>query len=381
MWTASLPSIRKALRFSRAWRSPSHTLQTSEVLIPVDGEMTPVQGTVVRPPGSGLRGWIVLHGVTRLGRLHPELDRFVRAVASTGAVVLVPEITEWTNLRFAPERSQTILRAAVSWMEASGDVRPGGVMLVGFSFGAPQALFAAGDPSLGGRILAVVSWGGYADIERTFRFSFTGEHEWEGVSYRERPDPYARWVIGGNCLPLSKSPSTRSDLVEALFQLASKAGERQIRSWDPSVDPIKEALRETLPPEDRELFDLFAPPTSREPDANQAEALIEELIPIVRRDLPLVEPLSRIDRIPCPVRLLHSRSDHLITFSETLRLGSSLESRVPDLSTRLTGLFSHSGEPEHGPPWRRMGDNYLLLRSLKSIFEVAGGDSGRHSSG
>ncbi len=373
MSTDLLPSFRKAFQFSRAWRSPPSILRESEVLIPVGEEVDPIPGTIIRPEGSETRGWIVLHGMTRLGRAHPELGRFVKALASTGASVLVPEIREWTELEFAPQRAQEILRGAVNWLYRSPAIKPGGIMIAGLSFGAPQALFAAADMELGRKIRGVVGWGGYADIERTFRFSFIGEHEWDGVSYRQRPDPYVRWVIGRNCIPLSASLGDRTELVAALHQLAVEAGENRLHTWDPDSDPVKEELRRQLPPSDRSLFDVFAPPVDREPDPEASEALVSELVPAIRREIPLVEPVPFINQLSAPIRLLHGRSDHLIPFTETLRLGSALDPRASDLSTRLTGLFSHSGDNLGGGLWTRTRENIRFLGALQEIFEVAGG--------
>ena len=371
MPTRPLPSLGSALQFAKSWRSSPPAIDESEVSIQV-GEH-PIPGTVVRRKGSTGRGWVVLHGMTRLGRAHPELERFVRALASTGACVLVPEIREWTQLEFAPIRAQEVLRGAVDWLHQSPGIQPGGVMLVGFSFGAPQALFAATSDALSGKIRGVVGWGGYADIERAFRFSLTGEHEWDGVSYRQRPDPYARWVIGANCLPFANLSGGHTALVSSLRRLAIAAGERQIQSWDPSSDPVKDDLRRRLPVGDRPLFDLFAPPTSREPEPGPAEALVSELVPAIRRGIPLIEPLNLIHRLPVPIRLLHARSDHLIPFSETLRLGSTLEPVTPSLSTQLTGLFSHSGDHAGGSIWMRGRENLRFLSALQGIFEVARG--------
>lgn len=360
-------SLLRALRFARAWASPPADIGAREVLIPLPaGDVVP--GTLSGPAESPAVGWVVLHGLTRTGRTHPELTRFVRALASTGASVLVPEIREWVDLEFAPERSRTVIRAAVDWLHASPTTAPGGVVLVGFSFGAPQALFVAADPSLAERVRGVVGWGGYEDIERTFRFSLTGEHEWEGVQYHQRPDPYARWVIGRNCLPLSPTLGGREALVSALHRLAVETGEKRLHPWEPSSDPFKESMRAALPREDRPLFDLFAPPSDREPDRKAALALVAELTPLMRREMPSVEPVRLIRSLASPVRLLHSRSDHLIPFTETLRLGRALEGKAADSTTRLTGLFSHSGDRVEGSVGSRALENLRFIGALRGVF-------------
>ncbi len=365
--------LAAALRFSRAWRSRPSIGIENEVLIP--GSNGSIPGTLFEAEGSSGVGWVVLHGMTRLGRGHPELIRFSRSLSAVGAHVLIPEIREWTELEFAPEQAQAIVRAAVDWFGRRPEIEAGGVMLVGFSFGAPQAILAASDAEWSQRIRGVVGWGGYADIERAFRFSFTGEHDWEGISYRQRPDPYARWVIGRNCIPLSPALSGHQALARALFHLAVEAGEKRLQSRHSSSDSVKEALRAKLPSSDRELFDVFAPATDHEPDPELVEAVVREFVPLIRREMPLVEPFGRIDRVQPPVRLLHGRSDHLIPFTETLRLGKALESKAEDITTRLTGLYDHSGDHTGDAWWLRAKESVRFLASLGGIFEVARGQS------
>ena len=372
MWQGLPP----ALRFARAWNTPSAEVASRRVSLPVpddvSGSPAPVPGTVVAPAGSrGTRGWVVLHGLTRKGSDHTELVRFTNALASTGARVVVPEIREWVDLRFAPERANTVIRAAVEWMDEHPDTLDGGVILVGFSFGGPQALLAAAAPELERKLRGVVSWGGYAELERVVRFSFTGEHEWQGRTDHIPPDPYVRWIIGGNCLPLRSEEAMDRRVADALLRLAREAGDRGVRSADPVYDPVKRELRETLPTDDRALFDLFAPPTDREPDREAAGRLMVELVPVIRRRIPMLDPVPLIESIPSPVRLLHGRADDLIPFTETLRLEEALGSRVADLQTRITGLFSHSGEDGNAGITARTREGLRFLAALRGIFELA----------
>ncbi len=243
-------------------------------------------------------------------------------------------------------------------------------MVVGFSFGAPQALIAAAHSELVPRIRGVVGWGGYADLHRTFRFGFTGEHEWGEKRYLERPDPYARWVVGINGIPLSPSLRRHEGVVRALYALAAAAGEGRIQTRDPGSDAMKARLRRELPQGDHSLFDLFAPPVDREPDPGEVAGIVDELVPCIRRELPLVDPLPWLEPLDVPVRLLHPRSDALIPFTETLRLGAALEPIVPDLSVATTGLLEHSGQPSTIPLAHRVQENLRFLEALRGIFAL-----------
>ena len=56
-------------------------------------------------------GWVVLHGLTATGKEHPSLDRFCRALAATDAIVMVPDIPEWRDLRVATAAARVGLPA------------------------------------------------------------------------------------------------------------------------------------------------------------------------------------------------------------------------------------------------------------------------------
>lgn len=369
-------ALLDALRFARAWIRPRADLRVRERWVePEEGgapvPATFIAGTRIRPGASADPGWVLLHGVTRPGRSHPGLLRFARAVASTGARVLIPEIPEWTEMRFAPERAQSIIRGAVSHLARDPESPPGGVMLVGFSFGAPQALLVGADPAQRPHVKGVVGWGGYADLHRTVTFQFTGEHRWGGTPYRQRPDPYGRWVVGANCLPLSGEIDGAHEVTEALRALAMHAGELGVMAWDPSLGRMKRHLRRGLPPRARPLYDLFVPPGESAPDRTRALELIDRVVPVAKTRIPLLDPLPLIEGVRVPVRLLHSRSDHLIPFTETLALAETLSRRAPDLDHGITGLFEHSGGAGAGGIVARSREGLRFLGNLAGVFAVS----------
>ncbi len=365
--------LLNALRFGAHWATPRHELSVGRVRVPVEGSDESVPGHLYEPMwGHGpRRGWVILHGMTRIGLSHPSLDRFARALTSVGGRVLVPEIREWMELEFAPERAQAIIRGAVRSLATDPASLPGGVILIGVSFGGPQALVAGADPAIRPFLRGVVSWGGYGDLRRTVRFHFTGRHGWNGDRFHRRPDPYGRWIVGSNCLQHVPEHADRAELVAAIRSLAIAAGERRIDSWDPVYDPMKARLRRTLSRDDRELFDLFAPPATREPDPEPSEALADAIVAAARVHHPLLDPMAGVGKIDIPVRLLHGRDDHLIPFTETLALGAHLAPTVTDLSTDVTGLFAHSGTSGSGGIPARVKEARNLVGALSRIFEMA----------
>jgi fermentation-respiration switch protein FrsA (DUF1100 family) len=283
-----------------------------------------------------------------------NLVRFARSVAASGATVLVPEVADWVSLGLEPARSLDAVESALAELEADPLVtgKPG---LMGFSFGGPQALRVAGDPAVRERLRCVASFGGYGDLGRTVRFLLTGLHEWGGDEYRVRPDPYGRWIVASNYLTSVPGFEDAGDVALALRELAAYAGDHRIESWDASLDGMKEEIATRVAPERRDLFTFFAPDAAHDPPgpSPEAESWAERLADAGERVAPDLSLPDEVD-VPLPTFLVHGRNDHLIPFSETLRLARRVQ--APSLETTVTALFAHSaGDPRPKGPvsWTR----------------------------
>jgi len=370
-----------ALRFARSWTRPPSGLVETEVRIPLVDSTRSVAGVLVEPEGHGpCPGWVILHGMTRRGPRHPELLRFVRAMASTGARVLVPEIAEWVALDFAPERATMIARSAIHWLYDSPRTTEGGVQLMGFSFGAPHALRLALSDQVQGKLRAAVGWGGYDNIEHVLWFSFTGEHDYDGQQFHDEPDPYARWLIGINCLALASEFRDRAALIRALRLLATEAGDRQISASHPRCVAMRDTLSSSLSAPDREIFDLFAPSPGVRPDPGAARRLMDALVPAVREASPLLDPFRHLrdegddhlahNRTRIPVRIFHGRSDTMLPFTESLRLHETLSGASPDLSVRILGQFGHSMRGPRRSVLRGVREGMEFLDAIRSVLSL-----------
>ncbi len=337
--------LKRAAAFAWSWEAGPKDILEEELELQRGDRVVPA--TLARPSSAitPCPGWVVLHGVTRPGRHHPVLVRFLRALAGTGAVVLVPEIPEWRELYLAPDEATATIRASVSHLEDLGLVKPGGIGIMGFSLGVPQVLLSATDPVLFGRVAGVAGFGGYGDLDRTIHFLFRGEHEWEGRRHSLEPDPYGRWIVGGNYLTLVPGYEEARDVADALLHLAKEAGDLQVGAWDRRYDRLKEELLEGIHPARRALFRAFAPPAGSAPPVEISRALVPALAQAARTAVPHSEPLNFLDKIFTPVRLVHGRGDRLIPFSESLRLAEAFPDGA-DVRAHLTTLFSHSKEDE-----------------------------------
>ena len=235
------------------------------------------------------------------------------------------------------------IRAAVHALHERPDIDRNRIGLFAFSFGGTQSIIAASDASIEGELKGVVSWGGYESVQNLIHFGFTGEHELDGVRYRAEPDPYGRWVVGGNYLTKMSGFEHMEDVASALIELATEAGERGIYAGDPIYEPTKHVLAQRFTGDKRETFLVFAPPGRiLGADRDYARELITPLAQTVVRSDPLMDPTAALERIRVRTYLAHGRDDRLIPFTESLRA----ERRIPAAAragVAITGLFSHSG--------------------------------------
>lgn len=357
----------RALRFGKGWKVGASALLESEVEISTPGGLAPATLLIPRSASSPLPGWVTLHGITRPGRHHPTLLRFVRALASSGAVVLVPEVQAWRDLRLAPEEAGQILSSAILHLAAMEETAPHRLGAMGFSFGAPQVLMAGADPELLPHLKVVTAFGGYADMESTTRFLFRGNHEWGDDQYEMDPDPYGRWVVAGNFLPLVPGFEDARDVAEALLELARVAGDTKVPSWEVHFEGMREGLEEGIHPSRKILFRELALASGPKAPEELSRHLVPALAKAALTTSPRYEVLRYLGEIQTPVRLIHGRGDRLIPFTETLRAAEAF----PDSAEKrvyLTGLFSHSQRDAGTDLFGEIGEMSRFLHMMSDIL-------------
>ena len=364
-------AIVRTIRAVRSWLTGSAATREYETLLDRGDRQVPASVILPRGARRNLPGWIVLHGITRPGRFHPNLLRFVRAMASSGLAVVVPQVPEWKNLRLAPEVALPTMRGALEVLRRLDVTNDGPYGVIGFSFGAPHVMIAASHADVGEQLGGVVGFGGYCDMERMVHFQMTGEHEWAGVTHRTRPDPYGRWIIGGNHLTSIPEYADAEDVAQALWRLAVEAGERRILAWDPSYDALKGELRRQVAPKHARLFDLFAPSSDQDPDLSGAEDIAIQLATAVRGSSPLMDPIPYMPALRTPVHLIHGEDDQLIPYTETLRMRSQFTSEQ-QVDTTITALFSHSDQGGRlSSIGHELREGLKLARTLKRVLSIA----------
>tara|TARA_Y100000590_G_scaffold24253_1_gene27585 strand:+ start:5347 stop:6444 length:1098 start_codon:yes stop_codon:yes gene_type:complete len=360
----------KTLRSVNSWLFDKADTKEKDILLDrVDREI-PASVIAPRTGGHDLPGWIVLHGLTPPGRSHYNLLRFVRALASSRAAVLVPEVPEWTKLRITPEVTIPTVRAALRGLRKLDITNDGPYGIIGFSFGAPQAIITTSQKDISEQIAVALGFGGYCDMERLVRFQMTGEHEWLGIKHHIRPDPYGRWIIGGNYLTSIPDFQNAQDVASALLELAGEAGKQRIMSWDPSYDVLKKKLRNKISFDRKWLFDLFVPPSDSEPDMSPCKDLAEQLAQVAMSSSPLLDPQPHLSQISTKVNLIHGKNDQLIPYTETLRLQKLFPAENP-ADTTITALFTHAEQGNRLSSLRQeIREISKLLLALSRIFKM-----------
>lgn len=320
-----------------------------------------------------LPGWLLLHGAAIQGPDHPALVRLATALASSGAVAMIPEVAEWSRLDLDPAPADPVVKRAAKYMAEDPATAPGGVVLAGFSFGCSQALRLAAELGTTGLLRGVVGFGGYCDLLAAVRFGLTGVYHHDGEPRRAEPDPYGRWVLAANYLHRTPGCEDAQEASAALRTLAREAGERGVMAWEPFYDAMKSELSAKLSPTNRELFRLFAPPAGVAPDHEAAERIAPLIAATALRVHPQLELPPGLDATPLPpVRLVHGRDDPLVPFTETLALERRLRTAASnlDLKTTVTSLFGHARETA---PWlSRPVESVRFLTALRDLLALAG---------
>lgn len=360
----------RTLRFLHAY-ARSAPVVAEEVMLRVGGEAR--EATLLRP-ARALRGpfpgWVVLHGLTVPGREHAALQRFTRALAASGAAVLVPDVPAWRALRIETTEAKRTIIAGAEFLATRPEVREGGAGVIGFSFGATQALVAAADPQVHPSVRAVAGFGGYCDLARIVRALLTGEHEWDGHAERIDPDPYGRWILAANYLTRAPDFEEMHAVAEGARALALESGRVGAWAWEPAYDARKAEIRAGLTAPEREVWDRIAPPAGVAPPRGAlAEQLAQALTSAALAFDPALDPRPLLARVSAPAILVHGRDDRLVPYTESLRLAQHLP---PERLRALlvTGLFAHSAHAAPPGPLAYAAEAWRFARVLGRVLRA-----------
>ncbi|HEY1960506.1 MAG TPA: hypothetical protein VGH28_33075 [Polyangiaceae bacterium] len=314
----------------------------------IDTPQGKMRGRYYVPRGvSSPPGMVVCHGVHHLGIDEPRMERFARAIASSGVVVLTPELKEIADYHIDPRSVTTIGRAALQLRER---VHKNGVGVLGLSFAGGLSLLAAADADFASAIDFVVAVGAHDDLQRVAHFFVENEIAGpDGTEVKLKAHDYGAVVLvymyvtsffSGRDVPAAR---------EAL----------RLWLWEKFDDARAEAKK--LGDAGQEKLALVF---DHREDVLRPE--IEKVIAAHADDMKRVSPHDDLAGLRARVFLLHGEGDTVIPASETRWLAHDApEGAVADavVSRALVHV-----DLEEKPSWR---EEYDLVHLMAGVIDAA----------
>jgi dienelactone hydrolase len=299
----------------------------------------PLRAKLYAPKLPAVRALLLTPGVNALGIDEPRLVAFARQLASTGFVVLTPELPDLSRYLITARSTDMIEDAAV-WLTGRTDLTRGRrIGVAGISFAGGLSVVAAGRASLAGRLAFVFSFGGHANFQRVVRYLCTGVEQTPanlpGVPRTPAPHDYSVAVVtldlAGQLVPPDQVEGLKAGILTflhashlALFDKAK--AEREFAD----ARTMEAAMAEP------------AATIMRLVNTRDVAALGPRLLPHVGNlgDEAALSP----DRSPAPgapVFLLHGVEDNVVPAAESLALAAHVGPQA-EVHVLLTPLISHA---------------------------------------
>ncbi len=334
-------SLTLAVPGAESWLAPFlDDVIVEELSVEVEGQR--LVADLYRP--SAPRGALLLvHGLSRAGRRHPDLVRLARLLGRHGWLVLVPQFEGLAAFRLSGRETAEV-RAALEVLAALSP----SLGVAGFSFGAGPALLAAADfPGLA----LTASFGGYADLRDVIVYLTTGAHEFAGRRYLQQPEEYNRWKLLALLVGFLEDERDR--------RLLDRIAERHLA--DPGIDT--RGLEADLGPEGKRVLALVL---NRRKDA--VGPLLAALPNEARAAIARLSPLAAVPRLPGRLLIAHGVGDASIPFTESLRLAEASHGHAAAV---ILETFAHTGAK---PFWQsttgRVRDALRLFWLAHALLEA-----------
>ena len=161
-----------------------------------------------------------------------------------------------------------------------------------------------------------------------------------------------------------------TDVAAAVNRLATEASGRRVSAWERYHDPMITALRRTIAPRRRPLFDILATATTdRRPHPHECAQFAKALADTCRSVEPQLDPLGSLPRVRVPTQVIHGRGDRLVPFTEGMRLMDRLPPTL-QRGVTVTGMFNHSKDHVPSRPIEHAYEAALLLRALHRLVNT-----------
>jgi dienelactone hydrolase len=275
-------------------------------------------------------GVVLVHGVHWKSIDEERLNRFAKAIARTGTVVMTPEVRELAEYRVTTRSVDTLHTATRALATELGHARVG---LVGLSFGGGLALL---DASADDHVAFVLGVGAYDDLYRVTSFFLTGK--------TADPDGRAAPVVPHDYGPMVFAYEN----ADAIFAAIDVEPARDaMRAWLHEDRDRARSLAEGLSTQGRTTIDsLF--------DANydSVRSALEARLEARHAEMDRVSPSRLHAALAVPVYLVHGSSDTVIPATETRWLAHDVHAtRVVTLVSPALGHVDLGKGPTYQEQW------------------------------
>lgn len=279
-------------------------------------------------PARARSALLLVHGLSRAGRRHPELERLARLLGQQGQLVLVPTFEGLAAFQLSGREVDEI-QSALRYLAGLSDA----VGIAGFSFGAGPALLAAAGTT---DLRVVASFGGYADLENVIAFITTGTFTFDGRHYARHSEQYNRWKLLTLLAGFVESNRDRT-LLEAI-------AERKLADPSRATTALERGLGD-------EGHRVLAVVLNHREDA--LGRLLAGLPRRAREAFRRLSPLAAASRLRGRLLIAHGAADDSIPFTESLRLAEAAGGRG---RVAIFRTFHHTG-PKRS--WSSLRDRAL----------------------
>jgi pimeloyl-ACP methyl ester carboxylesterase len=289
------------------------------------------------------------------------MDRFCRALAASGLIVVAPYLSDYLALSVRPGAADELSRAldlAEAVAARRGLAKPA---LFSISFGSMPAIEVAARAETRDRIGALVVFGGFAEFGAAVRFAVTGRYLHRGAPMRGLArDPLNTPAVFLNLLPhLDLDGADREAIAAAWRELVARTWGRPELKREGAREPTVRHVARRLSPGQRELFLVGAGL------APGGEALLERGLAAAGEAFVFTDPRPHLARVRAPVVLVHGRDDDVIPWPEAEKLRALLPAGHP-CEVLVTGMAGHTGVGLPSPA-ALAGELVTLLRVARAI--------------
>lgn len=314
----------------------------------IDTPQGPMRARFYLPSGvSDPPGMVVCHGVHHLGIDEPRMMKFAHAIASSGVMVLTPELKELADYHIDPKSVTTIGRAS-EMLRAR--VKKSGVGVLGLSFAGGLSLLAASQPDFAPSIEFVVAVGAHDELERVARFFVTDEiPAVDGKTVHMHAHDYGAVVLVYMYVDHFFAPRDVPHAREAI----------RLWLWEKFEDARAEAAK--LTEEGQKKIELVF---GHREDVLRPE--IESVIALHTEDMKRVSPHEDMEGLRARVFLLHGEGDSVIPATETRWLARDVpEGALANaLVSRALVHVDLEGEPT-------VQERYDIVHFLAGVIDAA----------